>query len=76
MTIEDENHKNRSYWKLGHVLSLIVRRDVIVRGARVLLANCQSIERPVQKLYPLEVKVTMTENLQVHNIVTKQQRTP
>ena len=76
MTIEDENYKNRSYWKLGRVLSLIVGRDDIVRGARVLLANGQTIERPVQKLYPLEVKASTTENLKVHNTDTEQQRTP
>ena len=74
--IEDENYKNRSYWKMGRVLSPIVGRDDHVRGARVLLANGQTIERPVQKLYPLEVKASRQENLPAPNTVTPQQRTP
>ena len=60
------------------ILDVIAKigRDDIVRGARVLLAIGQTIERPMQKLYPLEVKASTTENLKEHNTDTEQQRTP
>ena len=39
VTIEKENHKNRSNWKLGRVLELNIGKDNIVRGAKVLISN-------------------------------------
>ena len=55
VTIQDENRKNRTTWKLGKVESLIVWREEIVRGANGQTANGKIISRPIQKLYPLEV---------------------
>ncbi len=54
--IQDENLRNRNFWKLGRVLDLIDGKDKVTRGARLLLGNRQTIERPLQKLYPLEIK--------------------
>ncbi len=62
VTVENENHKNRSFWKLGRVISLIVGQDDIPRGAQVQLANGQTINRPLQKLYPLEVQSATKKN--------------
>ena len=43
------------YGKLGRVTKLIKGCDNVIRGAVIVLANKQWIERPVKKLYPLEV---------------------
>lgn len=54
--IEDENRENRVFWKLGLVKKVIKGRgDVFIRGAELRLANCNRIQRPIQKLYPLEI---------------------
>ena len=63
VTIQDENRKNRTTWKLGKVESLIIGREEIVRGANVRTANGKIISRPIQKLYPLEVKSELTEEI-------------
>ena len=62
-TIEDENKKNRTYWRLGRIEHVIKGHDGVSRGARVKLANGNFIERPLQKLYPLEIqdKVSKSE---------------
>ena len=63
VTIQDENRKNRTTWKLGKVESLIIGREEIVRGANVRTANGKFISCPIQKLYPLEVKSELTEEI-------------
>ena len=47
-------------------MELIKGKDTHVRGARVKLANGNIIERPVQRLYPLEMSDsnTVTESKQ------------
>ena len=49
----------RSRWRLGRIISLIKGKDGHVRGARVTVITKQGkiseIERPLQKLYPLEL---------------------
>jgi hypothetical protein len=53
----DENLK-RGFWKLGRIESLIVGRDEVVRGAKVRVmttGNPVYLNRPVQKLYPVEL---------------------
>ena len=64
--IENELKKNRLSWKLGRVVELITGKDAHVRGARVKMANGNIIERPVQRLYPLEMSDsnTVTESKQ------------
>ncbi len=56
--IEDENRRNRATWKLGKIEAVLRSRDDTIRGAKVRLANRNCIERPVQKLYPLEITQT------------------
>lgn len=56
--VYDENLK-RSCWKLAVVERLIVGKDNVVRGALVRLivkGKPRYLSRPVQRLYPLEVK--------------------
>ena len=55
VTIENENNRNRLLWKLGKVEELIKGRDNVIRGARVQLADGNFIDRPLQKLFPLEL---------------------
>ena len=53
--IENENNKNRTFWKMGRVEELLKGDDNVVRGATLQLANRNIIQRPIQKLYPFEV---------------------
>ncbi|KAK3723358.1 hypothetical protein QZH41_002824 [Actinostola sp. cb2023] len=46
--------KDRNQWKLGIIEELIIGRDGILRGAK-LRAGRGVLERPVQRLYPLEL---------------------
>ena len=55
VTIKDEKHKNRASWRNGRIESMKKGQDNVARGAVVILANDNHIERPIQKLYPLEV---------------------
>jgi hypothetical protein len=53
-----EDNKKRALWKLGKVVDLIKGKDGVVRGARVKTDSTYSggiIERPLQKLFPLEM---------------------
>ena len=53
-----EDNKKRALWKLGRVVDLIKGKDGVIRGARVKTDSKYSggvIERPLQKLFPLEM---------------------
>ena len=55
--IQNENkQKSRMKWKTGRIEKLIVGNDGITRGAEIVMPNRTKLSRPVQKLYPLEVK--------------------
>ena len=55
----------RGKWKLGHMKTLIVGKDNQIRGAVIDIVTgkgrWREIERPVQKLYPLEVNYSYGE---------------
>ena len=56
--IQDENQP-RNMWKLGRVTQFIQGRDEVIRGATlktVTNGNAYEIDRPLQKLYPLELR--------------------
>ena len=56
--VEEENAKRNS-WKLGRVNEVIKGRDGIIRGAEVITSKKGfrgKISRPLQKLYPIEVR--------------------
>jgi hypothetical protein len=58
VTVYEEN-KKRGDWKMAVVESLIKGRDGVVRGANIRVivkGKPMRISRPVQKLYPLEVR--------------------
>jgi len=49
------DEKSRGFWKLGIVKSLIKGKDGVVRGVK-LRAGKGVMERPLQHVYPLELK--------------------
>ena len=55
VTIEDEHQRNRLLWKLGSVRSIIKDSEGVPRGAQVRTSNGNIIQRPLQKLFPLEL---------------------
>ena len=63
-----EEGKKRGEWKIAVVESLIKGTDNVVRGANVRVivkGRPMRISRPVQKLYPLEVKCAIQGNGQI-----------
>jgi len=60
-----EESTPRGKWKLGHVKKLIVGKDNQTRGAVIDIVTgkgrLMEIERPVQKLYPLEINCNYQE---------------
>jgi len=57
--ISDESRK-RGFWKMGIVEETIIGRDGVVRGAKVRVTGTgkpEHLNRPLQKLYPLELSV-------------------
>ena len=54
-----EEQTNRGKWKLGRNISLIEGRDGMMRGATIRVisgGNSREIQRPIQKLYSMELK--------------------
>ena len=54
-----EEQTNRRKWKLGRIVSLIEGRDGMMRGATIRVisgGNPREIQRPIQKLYSMELK--------------------
>ena len=52
--IEDDG-KKRNNWRLGRIEDIVTGKDGVIRGANVRTANGK-IGRPLQKIYPLEVR--------------------
>ncbi|CAB4007204.1 Pro-Pol poly [Paramuricea clavata] len=64
VSIRDESQLQRGLWSMGKVERLVTGRDGNVRGARVLRVKNGKrniIDRPLQKLYPLEIRCANTE---------------
>ena len=58
VTVHDDNHP-RGLWKLGRVRELIPGADGNIRGAVIRVQSGgghSTIKRPIQRLYPLEVR--------------------
>ena len=59
VVLVQEDHVKRNKWKLGRIEEIIRGEDGIVRGAVVRTSNngnVRRIRRPLQKLYPLELR--------------------
>ena len=59
VVVVHEDNKKRQLWRLGRVIELLKGRDLVVRGAKIKVAEKGKrptyIERPLQKLFPLEL---------------------
>ena len=59
VVVVHEDNKKRLLWRLGRVTELLKGRDSVIRGAKVKVAErgkrTTQIERPIQKLFPLEM---------------------
>ena len=58
-----EDQSPRLFWRLGKIENVILSKDGLVRGAKVRVGTksgerggCVVLERPLQRLYPLEVR--------------------
>ena len=66
----------RQHWLLGKIIDLIPSEDGQIRGAKVLIGKTKNvIERPVNRLYPLETKykfvIKNDEKITMNNQRTK-----
>ena len=59
-----EGKQPRQTWLLGRIISLIKGKDYQVRGAVIFLGKTRkTIERPINKLYPVEFKMSLIETM-------------
>ena len=56
------DEKNRGFWKLGIVTSLIKGKDGIIGGVKLRAGRKGIMERPLRHIYPLELR-TETKQL-------------
>ena len=56
VVLVEQNLKARVHWPMARVTELIRGKDGIVRGARIKLRGGTILNRPVQKLYPIEIQ--------------------
>ena len=58
VVIVHEDGQPRGKWRLAHVVRLITGKDGVIRGAEIELPGNKEktrMERPIQRLYPLEI---------------------
>ena len=64
--IKDENYTPRNQWRQGRIINLVTGSDNLIRGASiecVINGKKSIIQRPIQKLIPLEITKRNTEVL-------------
>ena len=64
--IKDENYTPRNQWRQGRIINLVTGSDNLIRGASiecVINGKISVIQRPIQKLIPLEITERNTEVL-------------
>ena len=70
VTVMEEGKSNRGMWKLGKVLAVHPGNDGLVRGATIEVASDNGkqrrLRRPLQKLFPLEVRETRVADVEEH----------
>ena len=74
-----EENKKRAQWKTAVVERLIKGKDEIIRGAEVRVITTGKrlrISRPIQKLYPLEIRATLEKNEGVKKTLVSKSDTP
>ena len=70
VTVMEEGKSNRGMWRLGKVLDVHPGNDGLVRGATIEVASDNGkrrrLRRPLQKLFPLEVRETRVADVEEH----------
>ena len=64
--IKDENYTPRNQWRQGRIINVVTGSDNLIRGASiecVINGKISVIQRPIQKLIPLEITERNTEVL-------------
>ena len=64
--IKGENYTPRNQWRKGRIINLVIGSDNLIRGATiecVINGKKSIIQRPIQKLIPLEITKRNTEVL-------------
>ena len=64
--IKDENYTPRNQWRQGQIINLVTASDNLIRGASiecVINGKKSIIQRPIEKLIPLEITKRNTEVL-------------
>ncbi|GFS52479.1 DUF5641 domain-containing protein [Trichonephila clavipes] len=69
----EEPSKNRVYWPLGKVISLLPGRGGKVRTLKLKCKNSELI-RPIQRVYPLEVPFINNEIVKIDGVPTSSGR--
>jgi len=76
--VVDESKLPRGRWRLGHVTKLISGSDGVARGATVDVivsgGRRLQMDRPVQKLIPLEINAVVAEQKEDQGASVKQRR--
>ena len=70
--IKDENYTPRNQWTQGRIINLVIGSDNLIRGATiecVINGKKSIIQRPIQKLIPLEITKRNTEVLPTWSII-------
>ena len=79
VTVYDEGHP-RGHWRLGRIESLVYGADGVVRGVFVRMMSRKglpkSLRRPLQHIYPLEVRCEPTAEQPSNDIETTQDTEP
>ncbi|EYC01616.1 hypothetical protein Y032_0105g3654 [Ancylostoma ceylanicum] len=57
----------RGNWPYGKVVELISSSDGLVRSAKILMPNHRVIQRPLNKIFPLEIR-SIPENPKTHDV--------
>ena len=69
-SVMEEGKSNRGMWKLGKVIDVHPGDDGLVRGATIEVASDNGkrrrLRRPLQKLFPLEVRETRVADVEEH----------
>ena len=59
-----EDKQPKQSWKLGRIVELITSKDNKIRGAKVKLGKTKNvIGRPINRLYPVEVRKTLEKSV-------------
>ena len=78
--VHDEGHP-RSHWELGKVERILTRKDGQNRGTEVRVQAKKSkrtslLRRPLQLLYPLEVRCAASETARLEPVLEPREQSP